>query len=214
MGRLLRRAQRASEESASGARKLSKGFDIAMVRQRELVYAMRDRILTGPALSPAELEALAAGVFGEAAAGGAFATRESVRRYVFDNLSYELPHDFQRMSADPRLARGEAARLFGAAVDELRAVLGDDELFARFQRIVLLKAIDVAWVEQVDFLEQLKTVVQDRNLAQHAVEHEYRKEAYAAFTEMKLRINRDIVRLMALSRVEAGGDGGLIIQFA
>jgi len=69
-------------------------------------------------------------------------------------------------------------------------------------------------VEQVDFLEQLKTVVQDRNMAQHKVEYEYRREAYFAFEEMKKRINRDIVRLLCLSRIETGADGGLVIQFA
>ena len=214
MGRLLRRAQRASEEQASGARKLSQRFDIAMVRQRELVYAMRDRVLAGPALSADELAALAAGVFAEAAASGAFATPARVQRYVFDNLSLTLPHDVHQMSTDPALARRVAERLFAAALHSVRGALGDDTLVAGFQRIVVLKAIDMAWIEQVDFLEQLKTVVQDRNLAQHVVEHEYRKEAYAAFAEMKLRINRDIVRLLALSRIERAADGGVTIQFA
>jgi len=57
-------------------------------------------------------------------------------------------------------------------------------------------------------------VVQDRDLAHHKVEYEYRREAYFAFEEMKRRIDRDIVRLLCLSRIERGADGGLLIQFA
>jgi preprotein translocase subunit SecA len=87
-------------------------------------------------------------------------------------------------------------------------------LYENFQSLVFLKAIDEAWVEQVDFMEQLKTVVQDRNIAQHKIEYEYRKEAFYAFEKMKKSINREIVRLLCLSEIETKEDGSLVIQFA
>jgi preprotein translocase subunit SecA len=104
--------------------------------------------------------------------------------------------------------------MFAQAVQEKVDILGDDETYARFQNSCFLKSIDSAWIEQVDFLEQLKTVVKDRNMAQHKVEYEYRREAFFAFDEMKRRINRDIVRLLCLSRIEPAADGSLILQFA
>lgn len=215
MRRLLDRAQRASEEAASGARKLSKDFDVAMARQRDLVYAMRDHIITGEPITPAGLRAIAAGVLAEAAAAQAWQTPGAVRRYIFDNLAYHLPAGFDDLdTADQRRVHQTLAAMFSAAVQEKVDTLADPAVFARFQNIVFLKAIDVAWIEQVDFLEQLKTVVQDRNVAQHKVEYEYRKEAYFAFEEMKRRIDRDIVRLLCLSRIERAKDGALIIQFA
>lgn len=214
MRRLLNRAQRASEESASGARKLSKDFEVAMARQRDLVYAMRDQIITGEPITPQDLHGIAAGVLAEAAARAA-QTQGSVMRYIFDNLSYRLPAGFDTLdTGNQQLVREFLAATFSRALQEKMDILGDSEVYARFQNIIILKAIDVAWVEQVDFLEQLKTVVQDRNVAQHKVEHEYRKEAYFAFEEMKKRINRDIVRGLCLSRIEHGADGSLVIQFA
>lgn len=214
MQRLLGRAQRSSEDSASGARKLSKDFDIAMARQRDLVYDVRNEIITGDPVTRQELEAIAAGVFADAAAGPAGDGPGSLMRYVFDNLSYRLPADFHTVDAgNQQHVREFLSTTFVRGVQEKVDLLGD-EVYARFQNIVFLKSIDVAWVEQVDFLEQLKTVVQDRNMAQHKVEYEYRREAFFAFDEMKKRINRDIVRLLCLSRIEAGTDGGLIIQFA
>ncbi|WP_188893144.1 hypothetical protein [Microlunatus endophyticus] len=142
-------------------------------------------------------------------------TSGSVMRYIFDNLSYHLPKDFDALDTHhAQQVQQFLAGMFSQEVQDKIDLLAEDELFARFQNIVFLKSIDVAWIEQVDFLEQLKTVVQDRNMAQHKVEYEYRREAYFAFEEMKKRINRDIVRLLCLSRIEQGDDGGLIIQFA
>jgi preprotein translocase subunit SecA len=215
MQRLLDRAQLASEESASGARKLSKDFDIAMSRQRDLVYAVRNEIITGDPVTRQEVEDIAAGVFADAVADHVGDTRGSLMRYVFDNLSYRLPPDFDAVEfGNPQRVRDFLLATFRRAVHEKLDTLADPDVYARFQNIVFLKSIDVAWIEQVDFLEQLKTVVADRNMAQHKVEYEYRREAFSAFEEMKKRINRDIVRLLCLSRIETGADGGLILQFA
>jgi len=215
MQRLLDRAQRASEDSASGARRLSKDFDIAMSRQRDLVYEMRNQIITGDPITRQELEGISAGVFTDAVAARVGDSRGSLMRYIFDNLSYHLPSGFDSVdTGDEDHVHGLLTTMFSQAIQAKVDTLADAEVYARFQNIVFLKAIDVAWVEQVDFLEQLKTVVQDRNMAQHKVEYEYRREAFFAFEEMKKRINRDIVRLLCLSRIERGDDGGLIIQFA
>jgi preprotein translocase subunit SecA len=212
---LLNRAQLASEDSASGARKLSKDFDIAMARQRDLVYEMRNQIITGEPITRQELEGIAAAVLADAAAAHSWETPGSVMRFIFDNLSYHLPAGFDSLdTGNQQHLRQFLSEMFSQAVQEKVDTLADADVYARFQNIIFLKAIDVAWVEQVDFLEQLKTVVQDRNMAQHKVEYEYRKEAYFAFEEMKKRIKRDIVRLLCLSRIEHGADGGLIIQFA
>ncbi|MFC4241964.1 accessory Sec system translocase SecA2 [Gryllotalpicola reticulitermitis] len=215
MRRLLDRAQFASEESASGARKLSKDFDIAMARQRDLVYEMRNQIITGDPIAPEVLQSIAASVIADAAAAHGWGQPGAVMRYIFDNLSYHLPADFTALDTSNGQQVAEfLVAMFTRAVQEKVDTLADATVYSRFQNIIFLKSIDVAWIEQVDFLEQLKTVVQDRNVAQHKVEYEYRKEAFFAFEEMKKRINRDIVRLLCLSRIERGRDGGLIIQFA
>ncbi len=154
-------------------------------------------------------------VIAEANRKGSFDSQDSALRFLLDNLSYEVPEGFAAASGGgPAHWRSLARHVFARELQRKAELLADPELSRRFQRIVFLKAIDVAWIEQVDFLEQLKTVVQDRNLAQHRVEYEYRREAHFAFAEMKHRVRRDIVRLLCLSRIEQGADGGLIIQFA
>jgi preprotein translocase subunit SecA len=213
MRHLLNRAQLAAEASAGGARTLSKDFDTAMTRQRDLVYQLRNEIITGSLPTEQDLRQIAERVL--ASAGSGWGTRPALMRYIFDNLSYRLPADFDTLDVgDHRQVQGFLLETFARAVREKADLLADDGLYARFLTMIILKAIDVAWIEQVDFLEQLKTVVQDRNMAQHKVEYEYRREAFFAFEEMKRRIDRDIVRLLCLSRIERAADGGLIIQFA
>jgi len=126
MRRLLDRAQRASEESASGARKLSKDFDIAMARQRDLVYEMRNQIITGEPITRQELEAIAASVVADAMAEGVGASHDSLRRYVFDNLSYHLPSDFETLdTSDPQRVREYLSAMFTRAVHRHVETLGD-----------------------------------------------------------------------------------------
>jgi len=215
MRRLLDRAQKASEDSAAGARTLSKDFDVAMARQRDLVYQVRDQIITGDPITRVEVLALADGVIDDAIAAGTTRTRSGLMRFVFDNLSYRLPPGVETVEpTDDAAVRAFLRGVFERAVQDKVETLNDDAVFTRFQSIVFLKSIDVAWIEQVDFLEQLKTVVSGRNLAQHKIEYEYRREAFFAFEEMKKRIHRDVVRLLCLSRIERGAGGGLVLQFA
>ena len=213
MRHLLDRAQLASEDSARGARKIAKDFDVAMARQRDLVYALRDEIITGEPITRQDVQRIAAGVLADAAAAHAGQAPGPVVRYIFDNLGYHLPADFDSLdTSDPARVQEYLAGMFTRAVQDKVDALGDT--FPRFRDVVFLKAIDVAWVEQVDFLEQLKTVVAGRNIAQHKVEYEYRREAFFAFEEMKKRIDRDIVRMLCLSQIERGADGSLVLQFA
>ncbi|MDR0482450.1 MAG: hypothetical protein LBH13_04735 [Cellulomonadaceae bacterium] len=215
MRRMLQRAQNASEESAAGARKLSKDFDIAMSRQRELVYGMRNDIINGATITREDLRAMAKEVFDAAEKDGALANPSEVGRYVCDHLTYHSSEQLTALnSGTPDLAKATLHRLFNEELDTKKATVNNQEVFDRFLRICMLKSIDLAWVEQVDFLEQLKTVVKDRNMAQHKVEYEYRKEAFFSFEEMKARIKGDIVRQVCLSTLERTPAGGLNIQFA
>ena len=74
-----------------------------------------------------------------------------------------------------------------------------------------LSAIDEAWVEQVDYLQQLQTVVKGRNLAQRNPVSEYQKEAYIAFSEMKNTILQNIMRNVLLGRATVDADGKLFL---
>ncbi|MEJ7190521.1 hypothetical protein WL285_13400, partial [Staphylococcus warneri] len=53
--------------------------------------------------------------------------------------------------------------------------INDDALFQQFLRKAVLKAIDTAWIEQVDYLQQLKANVNQRQKGQRNAMFEYHK---------------------------------------
>lgn len=53
-----------------------------------------------------------------------------------------------------------------------------------FLRHCCLRAIDDAWIEEVDYLQQLQILVNARVLAQRNPVFEYQEEAYRSFIQM------------------------------
>ena len=58
-----------------------------------------------------------------------------------------------------------------------REKIGDDRAFLQYLQITMLKAIDNAWSNQVDAMNQLRFVVQSRSTAQKKSIAEFEKEA-------------------------------------
>ena len=80
-------------------------------------------------------------------------------------------------------------------------------------RLCSLKAIDDAWVEQVDYLQQLQYVVSGRATAQRNPVFEYHREAYDSFLRMERTIKREIVRNIFLGEKAYGKTGDLYVLF-
>ena len=64
-----------------------------------------------------------------------------------------------------------------------------------------IQAIDNAWVDQVDYLQQLQHVVIGRSTAQRNPVFEYHEEAYRSFLRMEKIIKREIVRNIFLGKM-------------
>ena len=78
--------------------------------------------------------------------------------------------------------------LWEIAKSELEAkyeILGTDEVIAQFQRMAILKAIDENWVEQVDYLQQLRMALSGQYTSQKNPLVEFFQEAYQSFERMK-----------------------------
>ena len=88
------------------------------------------------------------------------------------------------------------------------------EEIERFYRLSVLKAIDAGWVEEVDNLQQLRSVVESRSSAQRNPVYEYHKEASKSFERMQEYVNKLIVQNIMLSVIEIGADGRKDIYFA
>ena len=83
----------------------------------------------------------------------------------------------------------------------------------QFIREACLSAIDRAWVEQVDYLQQLQAAVAGRTMAQRNILYEYQKEAVQSYSSMKMTIYKNIIRNILLSEVEFSKKDELIIIY-
>ena len=82
-------------------------------------------------------------------------------------------------------------------------------MIAQFQRMAILKAIDENWVEQVDYLQQLRMALSGQYTSQKNPLVEFFQEAYQSFERMKEAAKEQMVRNLLLSRVEINKKGKL-----
>lgn len=82
-----------------------------------------------------------------------------------------------------------------------------------FKKVIILQAIDRAWVDQMDYLQQLKLMVNGRDMAQHKPINEFEKEARRHFYQMEKEIFLNIFRNILLSELKPKADGSIDIEF-
>lgn len=92
-------------------------------------------------------------------------------------------------------------------------ILVTEQLFSQFQRVAILKAIDENWIEQVDYLQQLRMALHGQYASQKNPVVEYYQEAYASFERMKERTKAQVARNLLLSSVEVNKKGEIIMHF-
>lgn len=134
--------------------------------------------------------------------------------YILDHISYQvvpaqIPQAFPSKQAKEdflwELARSELFAKY--------QTLESDEVVAQFQRMVLLKAIDENWVEQVDYLQQLRVALSGQYTSQKNPLVEFYQEAYLSFDRMKALAKEQMVRNLLLSRVEINTKGEIVLYF-
>lgn len=94
-----------------------------------------------------------------------------------------------------------------------RELLTDDAQWLYFQRITVLKTIDVSWIDQVDNLQALQAVTMNRTTNGKDPLYEYQKETRRTFNEMKKTMNIRITRNLLCSDLVFNEDGTIQIQF-
>lgn len=194
-------AQRTGEEQAVLSRRHSMEYDQVMQRQRELIYKIRDSLLDGEDIEMMKIIQIA-----KDNAKAYLAEQESrdlniLSRYILDNISYRLKDDIYDVDmSDETCIIKYIARFVREGLHNSENELGKEQM-NNFMRIATLQAIDDAWVEQVDYLQQLQAAVSGRSLAQRNPVFEYQKDALESFHKMEKTILTNIVRNILLGNV-------------
>lgn len=212
--RIVAKAQRASESSAKMSRRMTLEYAQCMKIQREITYAERNRLIQAEERIDEEISRVLSQVIHQAAYEQSYETRADLYRFILDHFSYHaerIPYDFDIYSPEKI-----AELLKDIAEQELqakKAYLKSDKLFTHFQRVSVLKAIDENWVEQVDYLQQLKTALSGQHFSMKNPLVEYYQEAYDGFEYMKERMKQQIVKNLLMSELALNPKGEVIMYF-
>lgn len=212
--RLVAKAQRASESNAKMSRRMTLEYAQCMKIQREITYAERNRLIQAEERIDEEISRVLSQVIHQAAYEQSYGTRADLYRFILDHFSYHaerIPYDFDIYSSEKI-----AELLQDIAEQELqakKAYLKSDKLFTHFQRVSVLKAIDENWVEQVDYLQQLKTALSGQHFSMKNPLVEYYQEAYDGFEYMKERMKQQIVKNLLMSELALNPKGEVIMYF-
>ena len=211
---LVERAQNASESSGQASRRMTLEFAESMNIQRDLVYKERDCLIKKEGRLDDIVEQVVRDVFAQVSKNKDYEEPIAFYRYILDNVSYQV--DLLKNHQSFRSNKMKENFLWEIAQDELESkykILGTDEVVAQFQRMAILKAIDENWVEQVDYLQQLRTALTGQYTNQKNPLVEFFQEAYQSFERMKFLSKEQVIRNLLLSRVEINKKGEIVLHF-
>jgi preprotein translocase subunit SecA len=210
--RAIERAQKQVEAQNFSVRKHLLEYDDVMNKQRESVYTLRREILEGKVHITEEeigdtreyLMELAQGILDE-----------QVERFVgkdVDVEDWDIPAMAREVSRVFGLDPAELERLeladkspdeMGDAVWELiKKSYGEKEqlvgadLLRRVERDIMLQIVDAQWKDHLYSLDHLKEGIGLRGYGQRDPLVEYKKESYGLFTDMRARIEEEMVRYL------------------
>ena len=212
--RLVSRAQKASEGNTKLSRRLTLEYAQSMKIQRELTYAERNRLLEDTSEMEEEINRVLEYVIQQVAYEQSFENRADFYRFIlhhFSNRAERIPQEF-----DIHSSKEVSYLLQSIAEQELlakKSYLKSDKLYSQFQRLAILKAIDENWVEQVDYLQQLRTALSGQHFSMKNPLVEYYQEAYDGFEYMKERMKHQIVKNLLMSELALNPKGEVVMYF-
>lgn len=208
------KAQRVSEEQGMRTREMANEYEKSISIQRELVYEERNRILEMINSEDFKIERLARDVFNNEIDEKHLVTKESLRNYIYNNISFKFEDEMDTLNVDNKDEIVQfLVKQFNKQVEENKQKLKNDFFYIRFIQKSILKAVDSGWIEQVDNLQQLKASVGNRQNGQRNAIFEYHKVALDTYNIMVFKIKRNIIRNICQSIITYDKYDDLVIHF-
>jgi preprotein translocase subunit SecA len=212
--RSIEGAQRKVEARNFDIRKQLLEYDDVANDQRKVVYADRNELLESQDFAERVTE-FRHRVFEELFR--AHVPEETLEeQWDLDGLEAALKSEWQlevplaRMLAEQSDLDDEA--LLKAVLDAADSVYRQKvdmvgaEVFAGFERSIMLQAIDQHWREHLAALDHLRQGIHLRGYAQKNPKQEYKREAFELFSMMQSRVRNDVTRVLMTVQIQTAED--------
>ena len=202
-------AQAKVEARNFGIRKNVLQFDDVMNRQREIIYSQRDKVLDGEDISGIIKNMIKETI-------DSTVDRYLVDKEVHDNWNLEGLRDyFLGWLTTQEDLRYTTEQLGEVTDQQIKDMLNDraEKIYAareaqftspitrEIERVVLLRNVDMKWMQHIDDMEELKRGMHLRGYAQKDPVIEYRIEGFDMFDAMIESIREDTVKMMFTIRL-------------
>ncbi len=184
-------------------------YDDVMNRQRELIYAQRNKVLDGEDIGDTIRKMISD--FVEASVNEHL-SEEYQDEWDFDALreffmgwlleSDDLKYTSEELNDLEAHDVAETIKEKAFALYEQRESELGSEIMREMERVMLLKSVDTNWMEHIDAMDQLKQGINLRAYGQHNPVVEYRNESFDMFSAMTDTIREQTARLVLTVRVQ------------
>jgi preprotein translocase subunit SecA len=210
VSRSIESAQRKVEARNFDIRKQLLEYDDVANDQRREIYRLRNEILEGTDTTEMVTN-LRRGYFADMFRS--FVPAESVEeQWDVEGLEATLANDWQlklplksildaaeQMSDEDLL--GHVLKAADDAYEAKLAIVGR-EVFAGFERSIMLQTLDQSWREHLTALDALRQGIHLRGYAQKQPKQEYKREAFELFGALLDRVRADVVRVLMNVRIQ------------
>ena len=204
----IERAQRRVEAQNFSIRKHLLEYDDVMNQQREVIYDRRLAVLEGADLREDILDLIKTVVESKVEAHTDAATypeawdlaglKQDLLRIFLVDVKFDQK-DLNELKQEN--LKENLYKMAFQIYDHKEKMLGE-ELMRQLERYAMLRTIDEKWKEHLYDLDQLKTGIGLRAYGQRDPLIEYKKEAFALFTEMIQKIDEETLELIFKLQVE------------
>lgn len=212
--RIINKAQTVVGEYSVMGRRSSVDYDRIIQRQRDLIYATRNKLLAGEELPMDIIIGMTEQNIKRFLTNNVPVERNLLTRYILDNISYKLDKEAIEISLeDMEQLKQYLLGLVQDRLAEQEKRSGGAERMNDFMRVAVLSAVDDAWVEQVDYMQQLQAAVAGRSTAQRNLLFEYQNESFESFGKMQNTVYENAMRNILLSDIRIDEKNRMHILF-
>ena len=209
LSRSIESAQNKIEGRNFAIRKNVLEYDDVMNRQRELIYQQRNKVLDGEDIKDTVVKMINDFIDAEVA--------NCLADDIQDNWNLQGLRDFFAgwllTGDDLKYTTAELNKIDAKDVAntlkekaitlyEAREKEYGSEIMRELERVMLLKSVDVNWMDHIDAMEELKQGIGLRAYGQHNPVVEYRKESFDMFEAMTEAIREQTAKLVLTVRIK------------
>ena len=213
LSRSIESAQSKIEGRNFAIRKSVLEFDDVMNRQRELIYEQRNMVLDGKDIKDTVVKMINDFIDLEVANFLADDVQDNwnlqgLRDFFAGWLisSDDLKYTVDDLNNIDVKDVAENLKEKALALYEAREKEYGSNVMRELERVMLLKSVDVNWMEHIDAMEELKQGINLRAYGQHNPVVEYRKEGFDMFEAMTETIREQTARLVLTVRIKTQED--------